>query len=115
MSQPVQTNFSDFIADLNAGVFEQQICRAMSDVAGNVVTHGKAGELVIRLKIKQIGQSSQVAINHSLKFSVPTARGKITEETEGDTPMHVGRGGKLTAFPEQQTEMFSVKNETAKG
>lgn len=100
------TNFPTLIGDLNAGVFEQQISRAISDVAANVVTHGKQGELVIRLKLKQIGDSSQVAMNHALKFVVPTARGKIVEETAGDTPLHVGRGGKLSLYPEEQTDMF---------
>ena len=75
-------------------------------MAANVVTHGKTGELVIKLKFKQIGESNQVAMTHSLKFLVPTMRGRIVEESASDTPLHVGRGGKLSLYPGEQTEMF---------
>lgn len=101
-----RTDFANLLGDLNAGVFEQQINAAVSDVAANVVTHGKTGELVIKLKFKQIGESNQVAMTHSLKFLVPTMRGRIVEESASDTPLHVGRGGKLSLYPGEQTEMF---------
>ena len=101
-----RTDFANLLGDLNAGVFEQQINAAVSDVAANVVTHGKTGELVIKLKFKQIGESNQVAMTHSLKFLVPPMRGRIVEESASDTPLHVGRGGKLSLYPGEQTEMF---------
>lgn len=101
-----RTDFAALLCDLNAGVFEQQINTAISDVAANVVTHGKKGELVLRFSIKQIGNSNQVAMTHSLKFVVPTRSGTITEDNKTETPLHVSKGGKLSIYPEQQGEMF---------
>lgn len=33
---------------------------------------------------------------------MPTAKGKRSEENTTKTPLYVGRGGKLTLFPENQ-------------
>lgn len=100
-----KTNIAEVLGELNAGVFEQQINAAVSDVALGVVTHGKPGDVVIKLSIKQIGDSNQVAVTHKLSYVKPTTRGKISEETSADTPMHVGRGGELSLFPNTQTRM----------
>ena len=99
------TSIVELLPDLNAGVFEQQINRALSDCAANVCQYGKKGEVVLRFSMKQIGEGHQVAITHSLKSVIPTSRGKITEENATDTPLHVERGGKLTLYPNTQTRM----------
>lgn len=99
------TNFAELVGELNGGVFEQQINRALSDIAANVCTHGKKGELTLKFKVAQIGDSNQVTVTHSLKSIVPKARGRLTEEHDTDTPLHVGRGGKLSLFPNNQTRM----------
>lgn len=112
---PNRTDFSALLGDLNAGTFEQQVNAAISDVAANVVTHGKKGELTIKLTFKQIGDSNQVAMTHALKFLVPTTRGRIVEETASDTPLHVSKGGKLTLYPEEQREMFNRDGAPATG
>ena len=100
-----KTDIAELLPELNAGVFVEQINTALSDIAANVVTHGKKGELSLRFTLKQIGESNQVALTHSLKSVVPKARGKITEETATDTPLHVGHGGRLSLFPNTQTKM----------
>lgn len=100
-----KTNIAELLGDLNAGVFEQQINRALSDIAANVCTHGKKGELVVKFAMKQIGEGHQVALTHSLKSVVPQARGRVIEEHATDTPLHVERGGKLTLYPNAQTKM----------
>ena len=46
------TDVKNFIGDLNAGVFEQQLGRALSDVASGVITHGKKGQVKITLDLK---------------------------------------------------------------
>ena len=97
------TDFASLLHDLNAGVYEQQINLAMSDVPANVVTHGKKGLVQITLEFEQIGESHQVAVTHSLKVVTPKQRGRVIEETESETPLHVERGGKLTLFPNAQT------------
>lgn len=116
MNQNISTNRTDLSAllgDLNAGVFEQQLNTAISDVAANVVTHGKKGELTVKFCFKQIGQSNQVALTHSLKSVVPMARGRIIEESANDTPLYVGRGGTLTVAPGEQTDMFKQRSEAS--
>lgn len=105
MQEKKGTNILDLLPELNAGVFEGQINRALSDIALNVVTHGKKGELTIKLVLSQIGESNQVAVTHALKAITPKARGRVIEETAQDTPLHVGQGGKLTLFPNKQTQM----------
>jgi len=75
------TEPGDFIANLNAGVFANQMGRALSDVAAGVVEHGKKGKVVITLDIAQIGESHQVEITHKLDFLTPTKRGSKREDT----------------------------------
>lgn len=100
-----KTNIAAMIGELNAGVFEQQVNQAISDVALGVVTQGKAGEVVIKLSLKQIGEGNQVSVTHKLSYVKPTMRGKISEEAASDTPMHVGAGGVVSLFPNAQTRM----------
>jgi len=105
MSKPTDT--AQFLEDLNGGAFISQIGHALSEVAAGVVDHGKAGKLVITLDFTQIGESSQVKINHKLDYKVPTKRGTRSENTRLDTPMHVGSGGSITMFPEKHDQLFS--------
>lgn len=105
MNDVAGTNFSELVGELNAGVFEQQINRALSDVAANVCETGKKGEVTIIFKITRIEDSHQVAVNHKIKSLVPKLRGKIIEEHETATPLHVSRGGRLSIFPDTQTRM----------
>lgn len=94
------TDTAEFISELNAGVFAQQIGHALSEVAAGVVDNGKAGSLTLTFSMKQIAGQHQVAINHKLSYKVPTKRGSRSEDTALDTPMYVGEGGRLTLFPE---------------
>ncbi len=105
MSTSNKTNFAEMIGELNAGVFEQQVNQAISDVALGVVTQGKAGEVTIKLSLKQIGEGNQVSVTHKLSYVKPTMRGKLSEEAATDTPMHVGSGGVVSLFPNAQTRM----------
>lgn len=100
MSQ-TPTDVSNFIGDLNAGIFEKQLGAVLSDVAAGVVLNNKQGEVTIKLKIKQISDTQQVNISHSIDYKTPTAKGHRTELSEGATPMHVLRGGKISLMPEK--------------
>lgn len=79
------TDTSKFIQDLNAGVFADQLGRALSDVAAGCIDHGKEGQVIITLKLKQIAQTNQVNITHKLDYVQPTKRGKKREDTTLDT------------------------------
>ena len=47
-------------------------------------------------------------ISHKLKMVTPTKRGKKSEEDTTETPMWVGKGGKLTILPEDQGQLFGI-------
>ncbi|WP_425401218.1 hypothetical protein [Algiphilus sp.] len=97
-----KTNISELITEFNAGVFEQQINHALNDIAANVCETGKKGQLVLTLNVSQIGEANQVSVEHTIKSMVPKLRGKVTEEHTTQTPLHVGRGGTLTVYPDNQ-------------
>lgn len=105
------TDVAAFFEDLDAGIFAQKIGRALSEVAAGVVDNGKAGKVTITFNLKQIGSSHQVAVDHTLTYTKPTNKGKLTEENTTTTPMHVGSGGALSFFAENQNQLFSKKGE----
>jgi len=107
------TDVTEFFSDLDGGAFEQKLARALSDVAGSVIDHDKEGAINITLKLKRIGSSYQVAVRHKLTFTRPTSKGKVSEENTTETPMHVGTGGRLTLFPENQEQMFTKTGDIA--
>lgn len=105
------TDTHDFLSSLNAGIFNQQIGQALSNVAAGVVEHSKPGEVTIKLKFKQIGQSNQVAISHTLDTVQPTKRGKKREDLTLDTPLYVTESG-LTLFQTDPTGQLFKKEDT---
>lgn len=105
------TDTSEFINSLNAGVFADQVGRAISDVAAGVVEHGKQGEVTLKFKLKQIGQSNQVAVTHTLDYVQPTKRGKKREDTTLDTPLYVTADG-VVLFQTNPTDQLFKKEDT---
>jgi hypothetical protein len=109
MSTENVTDIAELLGQLNGGVFEQQVNRALSDAAANVCTHNegrgkpKKGKVVLEFTIEQIGESHQVTLTHAIKATIPKPRGRMIEEHTTETPLHVGKGGKLTLFPNTQT------------
>lgn len=102
-----QTDVSEFINELNAGVFANQIGAALSKVALGVVEHGKQGKVTLTFDLKRISDSSQVAIKHKLVYAAPTKRGSQSEDLTTETPMHVNAGGRLTLFAENHGQLFT--------
>ncbi|TKD40727.1 hypothetical protein [Azotobacter chroococcum] len=105
------TDTSEFFNNLNAGVFAQQLGRALSDVAAGVVDHGKKGKVVITLELSQIGESNQVKIGHKLDYTVPTKRGSKREDTALDTPMYVTPDG-IVLFQTNPTDQLFNRDQT---
>ena len=54
------TNAQQFVADLGAGTFANQLGAAISMVSQGAVQHNKKGQIKITLDIARIGDSSQV-------------------------------------------------------
>jgi len=105
------TDTNEFINSLNAGVFSQQLGRALSDVAGGVIDHGKKAKVIITLELSQIGESNQVKINHKLDFTIPTKRGSKREDTALDTPMYVTPNG-IELFQNDPTAQLFKREDT---
>lgn len=105
------TDLSEFLGSLNAGVFAQQVGRALSDVGAGVIDHGKKGKVVITLELSQIGESNQVKVNHKLDFVQPTKRGSKREDTALDTPMYVTANG-IELFQTNPTGQIFKPEET---
>jgi len=90
------TDVPEFITDLEGGLFEIVLSKALSDTAAAAVDHNKKGEVIVKFKIEQIMGTHQVRIQHDLKFSKPTSMGRVSEETSGATVLHVGKYGALS-------------------
>jgi len=100
-------NAIQLFEDLDAGVFVQRLDAALNAVALGVTTEGRDGEVIIKMKLKQIGSSSQINVVHQIKYTQPTAKGRVVEEATTSTPVHVGKGGRMSLFPETQPRLFA--------
>lgn len=109
----MSTDVGTFLSDLDGGVLENKLSQILSDVAGAVIDHNAAGEVILKLNMKRIASSYQVQVNHMIKYTRPTSKGKVTEDNTTSTPMYVGSGGRLSFFPENQNQMFNKTGEIA--
>ena len=68
---------------------------------------------VTRDAFERIAGTHQVRIGHSLKFSKPTGLGRVVEQADGASVLHVGKNGRLTLAPENQMKMFGAESTKA--
>ncbi|MBE0148281.1 hypothetical protein FOT80_02590 [Serratia fonticola] len=111
MSEDRKTNVPDFLGELDAGVFLNKISAALNATALGVLNNGGKGKVVLEFDLDRLSNSveeKRVSIKHKLKFVTPTPRGKVSEEDTTETPMYVGKGGKLTILQEDQGQLFTV-------
>lgn len=104
------TDVETLISELDGGVLAQKIGRALSDVAAGTVLTGKVGKVSITFDMKQIGESSQIEMANKISYTKPTDKGKSSEENTTKTPLYVGRGGKLSIFPDEQGQFDFMNN-----
>jgi hypothetical protein len=90
------TDVGEFLTDLDAGLFEVILSKALSEVAAATIDHGKVGEVTVKFKFERIQGTHQVRLQHDVKFMKPTSMGKAGEETSGATVLHVGKFGALS-------------------
>ena len=102
-----KTNIPDFFSELDAGVFGNKLSAALNDVAIGTNKNGGTGEIHVIFKFTQ-SDAEPVKISHKLTMVTPTKRGKKSEEDTTETPMWVGKGGKLTILQEDQGQLFGV-------
>ena len=110
-----QTNVNEFIGELNAGILVEQIGIALSAAALATIINGlgKKAKVSLDFTLTQIGENDQVVITTKLSTAMPTKRGKKSEENSADTPMFVGKGGRMTidAPQESLTGQFNLQQE----
>ncbi|MBZ3683997.1 hypothetical protein J1N41_22930 [Providencia rettgeri] len=114
MSEDRKTNIPEFLGELDAGVFENKVATVLNDVALGVINHAGKGKVIIEMDISRMNNSieeKRVLIQHKLKFTAPTPKGKRSEEDTTETPMYVNKGGKLSIMQEDQGQLFSIKGE----
>lgn len=104
------TDTNEFLNSLNAGVFAQQIGRALSDVAAGVVDNHKKGKVILTFELSQVGESNSVKVNHKLDFTTPTKRGSKREDTALDTPMYVTPNGLELFQTDPTAQLFKTAN-----
>jgi len=102
------TDVPELIAELEGGQFELIVSKAISACSAATVDHGKASEVTLKFKIEHIPGTSQVRMQHDVKFSKPTSIGKTSEETSGATVLHVGRFGK-TSLSQPRIELTGAQ------
>ncbi|RLM13346.1 hypothetical protein BIY27_10775 [Gibbsiella quercinecans] len=111
MSENRKTDVPVFLGDLDGGVFNNKLAAALNDVALGVINNGGKGKVVVTFDIDRLSNSveeKRVHIKHQLKYVSPTPRGKVSEEDTTETPMYVGKGGKLTIMQEDQGQLFAI-------
>ncbi|MCG3463090.1 hypothetical protein L7G72_14810 [Xenorhabdus bovienii] len=111
MSESKKTVVPEFISELDGGVFENKLSASLNAVALGVLNNGGKGKVIVEMDISRLNNSieeKRIMISHKLKFTAPTPRGKSSEEDTTETPMYVGKGGKLTVMQEDQGSLFSI-------
>ena len=117
MSQMTPPSFAGkTLPQLDAGVFEQKLDRAMRDVAHAVanpeIDGKKKGKVVIELTMQRQGEGHQVKVEHKIVSEAPTRRGKNIDHDMTETPLHVNPDGSLTVYPDNQLDMINTHEET---
>ena len=98
---------ADFFGELGAGVFEEKLTRSLKETALACMVNNKTGEISLKFKISPINQS-QAKITHLITTKAPTLNGEKAEKNSTETHMYVNTGGKMSLFPENQTQMFTT-------
>lgn len=105
------TDITDLLESQDGGSFKEKIEAILSDVAAAVIDHGRTGEIVLKMNLEQISNSSQVNVKSKLTYKRPRPRGEVSESYATVTPMYVNSGGKVTLFAEDQADMFAQRNQ----
>ncbi len=101
----------DALKQFDAGVFADKFGLLAQDVAAAVHEFDKTGKVTIELSMTRIKNTTQIMCAHKLKVSRPTMHGNQTEEATTATALYVGRGGKMTIMPDNQTGFNFNKTE----
>lgn len=102
------SDIGEFIGECGAGTFEEKVNAALKEAGYSAMKHTAPSEIILKLKITPSNQS-QAKVEHTIETLMPTLNGKKKETNKTNTIMYVGEKGKLSIFPENQSDMFTAK------
>ena len=94
-------DFTELVTDLDHGRTHQQLSELLAHIIDGVQVHGTAGELVLKLGIKKVGDRAVVT---------PTITSKVPHEPVAETMFWFAReGGALTRDNERQLQLRDLR------
>ena len=107
---PNHTPIEVLMEELDGGTLGPRLAAALAEAAVSVAACNdkrKKGTVSLEFKIIPVGgDQSQVQIDHTLKFTSPTQRGKKQEEISTSSVMYCSNRGALTVLPNTNKDMF---------
>lgn len=103
--EKTETNVGDFLSDLQAGKLLAKFGQSLSDAALGVVLFGnknKKSKVTLEFVFQKVGENDQVIVSHKVSHKTPTKTGNKAEEDTTQTPMFVGRHGRLSIAPPRE-------------
>lgn len=106
--QPIQTETYEFMGELDAGIFAEKIARGVMDTALAVMQHERPGEVILKFNFSK-ASIQQVNVGHKITTKAPTKNGFKQETNSTSSVLYVTEKGKMSIFPENQSDMFANK------
>ena len=103
----------DTLPEMDGGVLEQKLGRAMFDVAKSVLLSDdvrKTGKVTLEMTISRIADQ-QVNVVHKLSYKELLPNGDQTINNASHTPLFVHTSGKLSVFQEKQEDLFKPQTQ----
>ena len=100
-------DFSNTLAELDAGIFLKQTTKAIEQVTLSAIESQKVGEINIKLKIKPINDVGAVHVESSIATVEPRPKGRIRMDHVSVAPMFSNKSGNLGCAPETQEDLFN--------
>jgi len=109
---PNITSIDVLMEELDGGTLGPRIAAALAETALGVAacnTKSKKGKVTLEFTIVPVGgDQTQVQIDHTVKFSSPTQRGKKQEDISTSSVMYVSNRGALTVLPNTNKDLFKA-------
>lgn len=108
------TDVQEVFDELGAGSFKPALESIMSKVALAVMVHGSekpSGSVKLDLTFARTSDTEQLALAYKMSHTLPTVKGKRSEEIRGASVFFVAKGGRICVDAPQeiwngQVEMF---------
>lgn len=103
----MSTNFLAFFANLDGGIFTENLALILSEAAKSTVDHNKISTVNLRFNFAKMGDNNQVIVESIMDVKCPTENGETTELCKSTTPFRVTENGDINFFSDETT-MFDI-------